>query len=127
MIRFLESYKAHLIFGITRGKCLTAKPFLLPTGLHNITGSRTVIDVLSHLGHCVDYDKTCQIETAQAKKNQKRANDETILPFKPRDEACIVPTFFRVDNFDVMIESQKGEGRRGVVIEYNTFNCLSKN
>ena len=49
MTRFLESYKAHLIFGITRGKCLTAKPFLLPTGLHNITGSRTVIDVLSHL------------------------------------------------------------------------------
>ena len=112
MTRFLESYKAHLIFGITRGKCLTAKPFLLPTGLHNITGSRTVIDVLSHLGHCVDYDKTCQIETAQAKKNQKRANDETILILRPQDETCIVPTFFWVDNFDVMIESKKGEVRK---------------
>ena len=68
------------------------KTFLLATGLHNITGSKTVIDVPSHLGHCVDYDKTCQIETVQAIKTQKIAIDETILPFKARDETSILPT-----------------------------------
>ena len=110
MTRFLEFYKAELIFGITRGKCLTAKHFLLATGLHNITGLITVIDVLSHLGHCVGFDKTCQLETVQAIKTQKIANDKTILPFKLRDETCIVPTFFWANNFDVTNESQKGGG-----------------
>ena len=45
-------------------------------------------------------------------KTQKIVNDETILPFKPRDETCIVivPTFFYADNFDVTIENQKGQG-----------------
>ena len=110
MTRFLESYKADLSFGVTRGKRLPAKHFLLATGLRNITGSRTAIDVLSHLGHYVDYDKTCQIETAQAIKTQKTANDETALPFKPRDETCNAPTFFWADNFDITIECQKGVG-----------------
>ena len=78
MTRFLESYKADLSFGVTRGKRLPAKHFLLATGLRNITGSRTAINVLSHLGHYVDYDKTCQIETAQAIKTQKTANDRPL-------------------------------------------------
>ena len=108
MTRFLESYKADLSFSVTCGKCLPAKHFLLATGLHNITGSRTVIDVLSYLGHYVDYDKASQIDTAQAIETQNTANDETILPFKPRDEKCIVSTFFCADNFDITIESHKG-------------------
>ena len=82
----------------------------MATGLRNINGSRTVIDVLNNLGHCIDYDKTCQIETCTSNKNSKIANDETVLLFKPRDETCIVPTFFGVDDFDVTIESQKGGG-----------------
>lgn len=92
MTSFLEFSKADLMFGVTRGRCLTAKHFSLLTGLHDITGSRTFIDVLSHSVYCLDYDKTCQIETAQAIK--------TILSFMPRDEMCIVPTFFRSDNFN---------------------------
>ena len=61
------------------------------------------------------YDKTCQIDTAQAIKTQKLANDEAILPFKPKDETCVVLTFFWADNFDVTIESKKSGGRRGVI------------
>ena len=82
----------------------------MATGLHNITGSRTVIDVLSYLGHCVYYAKIYQIETAQAITTQKIANDQAIFTLKPRDETCIVLTFFWADNFDVTIESQKGGG-----------------
>ena len=83
MTRCLESYKADLIFGATRGRCLTAKHFLLATGLHNVTGSGTAID------------KLAKRETAQVVRSQKVANHETILPIKPRDETCIgVGTFF---------------------------------
>ena len=76
MARFLQSYKADLIFGFTHCKCLTTKHFLLATGLHNMAGSRTVIDVLSHLGHSVDCVKICQIETAQELKLKEIANDK---------------------------------------------------
>ena len=79
MTRFLESYKGDLIFALTLRKCLFEKHFLLATGLQNLTGLRTVIHVLWHLGHYVDYRTTCQIETAQAIKAEKIANDETIL------------------------------------------------
>ena len=76
MARFLQSYKADLIFGFTHCKCLTTKHFLLATGLHNMAGSRTVSDVLSHLGHSVDCGKICQIETAQELKLKEIANDK---------------------------------------------------
>ena len=57
------------------------KKKFIAAGSKNLTGSRTLIHVLRNLGHCVDYRKTCQVETAQAIKTEKIANDETILLF----------------------------------------------
>ena len=36
--RFIQSYASDLIHGVTRGKVLTLKHFLIGVGLHNLTG-----------------------------------------------------------------------------------------
>ncbi len=59
--RLIESYAADLIQGVTRGKVLTAKHFLIGLGLHNITGPKKPIQILSRLGHCMDYNMVCEI------------------------------------------------------------------
>ena len=68
--RLIDSYAADLVSGVTRGKVMTAKHFLLALGLHNLSGSRKVVEINSKLGHCIDYNLVCDIETAQAKKAQ---------------------------------------------------------
>ena len=106
----LYSYTADLVFGVTGGKVITAKHFLLATGLHNITGSKKVIEITSRLGHSLDYLSTCDIETAQARKMQVLDEEVSILPLKPKDSTSLVRTFFWVDNFDVTVEKASGGG-----------------
>ena len=60
------SYARDLIHGVTRGKVITLKHFLLGTGLHNITGQKLPIQLLSKLGHSIGYNLACEIETAEA-------------------------------------------------------------
>ena len=64
--RLVHSYGSDLIHGVTRGKVVTLKHFLIGLGLHNITGLKTPIKILSHLGHSIDYDLVCEVETAEA-------------------------------------------------------------
>ena len=45
--KLIDSYDADLVFGVTRGKVITAKHFLLALGLHNLTGSRKVVEINS--------------------------------------------------------------------------------
>ena len=40
MKRLVEVYSSDLIHGVTRGKVITAKRFLLALGLHNLTGHK---------------------------------------------------------------------------------------
>ena len=60
------SYTRDLIYGVTRGTFITLKHFLVGMGLHSITGQKLPIQMLSRLGHSVDYNTVCEIETAQA-------------------------------------------------------------
>ena len=108
--RLIHSYAADLVHGVTRGKVITAKHFLLATGLHNITGSRTVNQITYKLGHSLDYETTCEIETAQAKKMQLLEDKVSILPLKPREQNFSVRTYFWVDNFDLQVEKTSGGG-----------------
>ena len=57
MTRFFELYPGNLVYGVTHRNYLTRRHFLLVTGLHILTGLGTVVDVLNHLGDCIDYDK----------------------------------------------------------------------
>ena len=82
LTRLIESYTSDLIHGVTRGKVITTKHFLLGLGLHNITGQRLPIQVLHRHGHCIDSNFVCKIETAQAETTQMLATESGALPLK---------------------------------------------
>ena len=108
--RLIDSFAADMIYGVTHGKVVTSKHYLLALGLHNITGSRKVVEITHKLGHCIDYNLTCEIETAQAKKVQQLADHTNILPLKPKFEKSPALTYFWVDNFDVKVDAATGGG-----------------
>ena len=91
LTRLIESYTSDLIHGLTRGKVVTTKHFLLGLGLHNITGQRLhnitgqrlPIQILHRRGHCTDYNFVCEIETAEAETAQTLATESGALPLKP--------------------------------------------
>ena len=64
-------YSSDLIAAVSRGKVVTLKQFLLGTGLHSITRLKILIRILSHLGHCIDYNLVCEIETTQVEEATK--------------------------------------------------------
>ena len=106
--RLAKSYASDVIAAVTRGKMITAKQYLLALGLHNITGQRKVVDILSKLGHCLTYNLTCEIETTLAAKAQELSVNDTFLPLRPSSQDKYVLTVFWVDNFDVKVERQIG-------------------
>ena len=80
-------------------------------GLHSLTGSRYVIDILNRLGHIMPHKLTCKIETLQGEMAEKLLDGEgTILAIVRNDESSSVPTVFRLDNFDTVVEQVEGEG-----------------
>lgn len=64
--RLIDSYSTDFIHGVSREKVMTSKHFLLGLGLHSITGQKQVAVINNKLGHCISYDKMCEIETALA-------------------------------------------------------------
>ena len=63
--RAVHSIASDLVAGVINGKIMTAKQCLLALGLHNITGTRKVVDIVN----CINYKITCEIETTQAVKS----------------------------------------------------------
>ena len=110
LCRLVDSYAADLIHGVTRGDVVTSKHFLLALGLHSLTGQRKVVEINHNLGHCISYSLTCEIETAQARAAQVKAERTSLLPLKPKNEGDTVVTYFWVDNFDCNVDTQKGGG-----------------
>ncbi len=106
----MDSYSSDLIHGVTKGKVITAKHFLLGLGLHNITGQKKPVQIINRLGHCIEYNVACEIETAHAEASQQQYTDSDILPVKPISANYTVNTFFWADNFDVNLDTQPGHG-----------------
>ena len=81
----MRSYGSDLIHRVTRGKVVTLKHFLIGLGLHNITGLKTAIKILSHLGHSIDYNLVCEVETSEAaqkwmsESQSLQQNQESVL------------------------------------------------
>ena len=99
-----------LIHGVKRGGVITAKHFLLALGLHSLTGQKKVVQISHNLGHCINYSLTCEIERAQARTAQLKAEKTSILPLKPSNTGDTVMTYFWVDNFDCTVDTQKCGG-----------------
>ena len=96
------SYSSDLITAVSRGKVVTLKQFLLDTGLHSITGLKAPIRILSHLGHCIDYNLVCEIETTQAEEAIKHL--ENMETYTPSTDTEL--TYWWVDNFNQSLETQ---------------------
>ena len=101
--RLISSYGYDLIHGVTRRKIVTPKHFLLGVGLHNMTGLKLPITILSHLGHSISYDLLCEIETTEAevalcywlsaRKKFTGGGDNRPLFFKTID-CCLYCSFY---------------------------------
>eukprot|EP00111_Clytia_hemisphaerica_P011841 TCONS_00034803-protein len=76
--------------------------------MHNLTGSRQVIDFLNKLDYCITYNDVCDIETALAEAAQVEAQSATVLRYHP---ATLVKLFshFWIDDFDIKVDKEVGE------------------
>ena len=91
--RLIDSVSADFIHGVSRGETITAKHCLVALRLHfKIIGKKSVVQITSRLGHCLSYDKTLGIETAQALKAQILANNSSALSIKPTSASDIALT-----------------------------------
>ena len=109
--RLVNSFAQDLVRGVTNGKIILAKHFLIALGLHNMTGQKQVVDILHRLGHSNSYSQMCEIETAQAEAAIERSMSSSILSLKPpQNSDGFILTYFWVDNFDMKIDNQTGGG-----------------
>ena len=79
-------------------------------GLHSLTGSRKVIDIIHKLGHSISYNTVCEIETAQAECGLVASKSLNVLALQPTLPDQTVFTHFWVDNFDLKIDRIGGGG-----------------
>ena len=94
--RLVNSFGSDIINGVMTGKILTKKYYLLSLGLHSMIGTRSVIAILNKLFHCLNYNKTCEIETAIAKSTFIRAKEKNILPILPVGDEIILTFFWTI-------------------------------
>jgi len=102
--RLVDSYAYDFVHGVKRGKILQKKHFLLGLGIHNLTGSRKIVDIIHKHGHCISYNLVCEIETAQAECAIKASQETNLLPSKPKNSDASVFTHYWVDNFEKMVK-----------------------
>ena len=109
---FIDSFSSDLVHGISRGKVMTRKHYLLGLGLHNITGQKKVVQIVNRLGHSISYDEVLDIETAQAKRAREiiERGESSILPIIPKSDENQVSTVFWVENFDKKLDTERGGG-----------------
>jgi len=68
-MRTVDSIAQDIVSSITKKSTLQLKHVLLALGLHTLTGSRKVVDLVHKFGHCMSYNLTCEVETAQAEQS----------------------------------------------------------
>ena len=89
------------------------------------------IQILHRLGHCVDYNFVCEIETAQAETAQMLATASGALHLKPASRTETVLTYFWADNFDMNLETQTGKGALNsthlVAFQEESQNSVTRN
>ena len=119
--RIMNSLASDMIYAVSQGKCITKKRYLLALGLHSMTGQRHVIDIVNRLDHCINYNTTCESETALAKKARIDAETSSCLQVIPTTSKFLL-TVFWVDNFDVKVERQSGKK----LDPLNTFGCIPR-
>jgi hypothetical protein len=108
--RLVDSFSQDLVHGVTKGKTIMEKHFLVGLGVHNLTGQRNVVEILNKFGHSVSYTMTSEILTANAKSCLEKSRLSLLLPLHPSSAGKIVLSHFWVDNFDLATDKQYGGG-----------------
>ena len=93
---------------MSNGNVATLKHILIGCGLHSLTGSKKIIQILNRLNNSCTYERVRQIETAQAELAQQFTKRDFPLPLVPKDESSKVFVRFWWDNFDSIKENKKG-------------------
>lgn len=70
--RLTNSIAEDIVFSCLKGEVLQPKHLFLGLGIHNLTGSRIVIDFLYRLGHCINYNNICDKLHKQKPLKRKR-------------------------------------------------------
>ena len=108
--RLVISFAQDIVYAITKGKIFQLKQYLLAMGLHNLTGSRKVIDLVQKFGHCMNYNFVSDILTSNAEVALLLSKEQNTLPLQPESPEYTVFTHFWVDNFDVLVDRPIGGG-----------------
>ena len=110
LARIVSSFAQDITGAVTRGKQIQNKQILLGLGLHSLTGSRKVIDIIHKLGHSISYNTVCEIETAQAECALVASKSLNVLALQPTLPDQTMFTHFWVENFDLKIDQIGGGG-----------------
>ena len=108
--RMISSFGYDLIHGVTNGRVITLKHFLIGLGLHKITGLKLPIKVLSHLGHCINYDLVCEIETAEVEVAQNFYENNLERLSRETEGETRALTYWWADNFNQTLDSTSCHG-----------------
>ena len=106
--RLIRSYSCDMIHGVTLGKVITLKYYLLGLGCHNMSGQKLLTKILWLLGHAVSAvsdDTVNSSETALADLSQLQAESGTSSGLLPTTGESYVFTYFWADNFNKKVES----------------------
>ena len=94
----------------SHGDFVTLKHATMELGLHSLTGQKLPLVVLSRFGHSINYDRICEIETAQAELARHFQYMSLYSPVMPIYAESKVTTTFWWENFDRTIETASGAG-----------------
>ena len=120
--RLAQSFAQDIIFGLSKGNFLTLKHTSVGLGLHNMTGQKLPLIILSHLGQSINYHTIREIETAQAEMSETFMKNGMALPIQPKDATSIAPVVFWYDNFDKFVDTGTGAGSI-----HNTYSLRGRN
>ena len=120
----LTSIAQDLVNLASGGRNSTPKSIALAMALRQLTGSASVISLLSGFGHCMSYSYVLCHETALAQMNM--SNDSAIPPVF----TCNVPTTLAWDNDDFSEETRSGQGTThitgGIIIRLRLWSYKSE-
>ena len=76
-----------------------------------MTGLKAPIKILSNLGHSINYNLVCEVETAEAELALKLlGEDQGVHSLLPISDNATVLTYWWADNFNQTLEAQTGHG-----------------
>jgi len=103
--RYINSLCDDCLFTSTKGAIKPVKHTCLGLGLKSITGSRKVIEILNHFGHCLHYNTIEELETDLAISIEEQSSTT------PSELQCTdgLSTSLAWDNFDHNNETLSGK------------------